>query len=432
MIVSRRTRSHSTRGLACLAALCLSLAGLFSSAAAEPALTRDERWRQDLRCLVETLPRVHKNAFFQISREEFHQTAARLDAAIPSLRDHEIVVGLARLAAKIGDAHTALSVFDPAACFRFYPISFHWFQDGLYVTMVSAEYSRALGARLLTVGRASVQEACAAVAEVISHENEAMLKSLVPSCLVTAEVLHATRLVPSMDEALFGFEDAGGRFELSMIPVALNQVASSQSSIQWLAAPDPASIQPPLYLRQRQLYYWYKYLPEHRTIYFQYNSCRDMPERKFSTFARELLDFVDGNTVERFIVDLRLNGGGNSTILQPLIQGLRRRPSINRPGHLFVLIGRRTFSSAILNALELRNKIQAVLVGEPTGGRPNHYGEVKTFKLPHSGLTVTYSTKYFRHAKEDTPSLIPDVLVEPVAADYFAGRDPVLDAVLDY
>lgn len=361
----------------------MSLSGLFPPAAAESSLTRDERWRQDLRCLVETLPRVHKNAFFQISREEFHQAAARLDAAIPALRDHEIVVGMARLTAMIGDAHTALSVLTRRPVSDSNPISLNWFQDGLYATAVSAEYPRALGARLLTVGGASVQEACTAVAEVISHENEAMLKSLAPSFLVTAEVLHATKLVSSVDEAIFGFEDAGGRFELSMIPVALDQVAGGQSSIQWLTAPDPAAIQPPLYLRQRRLYYWYEYLPEHRAIYFQYNSCRDMPERKFSDFARELLDFVDGNPVERFIVDLRLNGGGNSAILRPLIQGLRRRPSINRPGRLFIIIGRRTFSSAILNALELRNRTHAVLV-------------------------------------------------EPVAADYFAGRDPVLDAVLAY
>jgi len=85
-----------------------------------------------------------------------------------------------------------------------------------------------------------------------------------------------------------------------------------------------------------------------------------------------------------------------------------------------------------MNALDFRNKTKALLVGEPTGGRPNHFGEVKTFTLPYSGLTISYSTNYFRFAKDDTPSLLPDIPAEPSSADYFAGRDPALEAILNY
>lgn len=38
------------------------------SLAAEP--TREEKWRQDLRYLAEKLPRVHKNAFFKVTKFE--------------------------------------------------------------------------------------------------------------------------------------------------------------------------------------------------------------------------------------------------------------------------------------------------------------------------------------------------------------------------
>ena len=70
-------------------------------------------------------------------------------------------------------------------------------------------------------------------------------------------------------------------------------------------------------------------------------------------------------------------------------------------------------------------------MGEPTGGKPNTYGEVRTFELPNSKLVVAYSTKYFRLIKSaDPPSVIPDQLIETSSADYFAGRDPVLEFVL--
>ena len=105
---------------------------------------------------------------------------------------------------------------------------------------------------------------------------------------------------------------------------------------------------------------------------------------------------------------------------------------INRKGRLFVVLGRRTFSSAILNAIDLKKKTEAVFYGEPTGGKPNHYGEIRTLTLPHLGLKVSYSTKYFQFVEGDEPSLIPDVLVELALDDYLALRDPVLEAILKH
>jgi len=84
-----------------------------------------------------------------------------------------------------------------------------------------------------------------------------------------------------------------------------------------------------------------------------------------------------------------------------------------------------------MNADDFCEKTHAVLYGEPTGGKPNSYGEVRTFTLPSSKMTVQYSTKYWHlNKKADPPALAPDVLIELSSADYFAGRDPVMEAVL--
>ncbi|MFA7635568.1 MAG: peptidase S41, partial [Bacillota bacterium] len=177
------------------------------------------------------------------------------------------------------------------------------------------------------------------------------------------------------------------------------------------------------------LNYWYEYLPEHKTVYFQYNSCANMEEKSFSAFSRDLFRFIDENDVDRLIVDLRNNGGGNSLVMQPFISKIRGS-SLKHEDRLFVVLGRRTFSSALLNALELRNSTQATFVGEPTGGRPNHHGEVRTLFLSNIGITVGYSTKYFRYSREDTDSMVPDVIIEPSIASFAAGRDPVVDWIL--
>ena len=45
-------------------------------------------------------------------------------------------------------------------------------------------------------------------------------------------------------------------------------------------------------------------------------------------------------------------------------------------------------------------------------------------------MIVQYSTQYFETDPSDPPSMMPDVILEVSSADYFAGRDPVLDAAM--
>src|SRR5690606_36730387 len=97
-------------------------------------------------------------------------------------------------------------------------------------------------------------------------------------------------------------------------------------------------------------------------------------------FAGDVLGELDRRGPERVIIDLRHNGGGRSALMAPLIDGLRQRAVGRRHGRLFCLIGNRTSSSAALNALQLRRATAAVLVGEPTGQKPNSFGEMRWFR----------------------------------------------------
>ena len=69
---------------------------------------RESRWQQDLAYLAAELPRLHVDAFHHISRRDFQQRVATLEANLPTLRDNAIVLGLMKLVAAIGDGQTAL------------------------------------------------------------------------------------------------------------------------------------------------------------------------------------------------------------------------------------------------------------------------------------------------------------------------------------
>jgi hypothetical protein len=86
----------------------------------------------------------------------------------------------------------------------------------------------------------------------------------------------------------------------------------------------------------------------------------------------------------------------------------------------------------MMAALDLERRFGALLVGEPTGGKPNAYGQIRRFELPHSKLLVQYSTKLFKRGNRNTPSLMPHLPVSLSLDDCLAGRDPVLERALSF
>jgi hypothetical protein len=69
------------------------------------------------------------------------------------------------------------------------------------------------------------------------------------------------------------------------------------------------------------------------------------------------------------------------------------------------------------------------LVGEPTGGAPNQWGDPVHVVLPVSGLRVAVATVYHERIPGDTRvTTEPDIAVSLRASDYFARRDAALQA----
>src|SRR5262245_49539157 len=72
------------------------------------ATVTKEQWREDLRYFARELPKRHKNAFHFSPFARFERALAEVDAAIPTLDPHQIVVRLMEITAAIGDGHTGV------------------------------------------------------------------------------------------------------------------------------------------------------------------------------------------------------------------------------------------------------------------------------------------------------------------------------------
>ncbi|HKE22124.1 MAG TPA: hypothetical protein VKB88_07015 [Bryobacteraceae bacterium] len=386
--------------------------------AAQPIPT--DRWRADLSFLATELPARHIKPFARISKAEFESQVQSLDTRIPRLSELQIRAEILRLVASIGDGHTRVQSQGRADAFHALPLGLYWFKDGIYVVSASEEYSRLIGGRLAGIGSKSAEEACRAMTPLVPHENDAELRLDLPGRLVTPELLYAVGITDSPESARVSVTAADGT------PIAEDVRLLPDSPPRKMVSAFKGET--PLYRKNASLSYWFTGIDNGATVYFQYNRCVSDAKQPFPDFRAQLKQALSDNRVQRLVVDMRYNGGGNSAILDPWIAEIAAS-RFNARGKLFVIIGRNTFSSAILNALRFRNTTKATLVGEPTAGKPNHFGEVRNFDLPNSHITVSYSTKYFRDSKEDTDSLMPDVLAELTFRDYLAGADPALNAI---
>ena len=79
--------------------------------------------------------------------------------------------------------------------------------------------------------------------------------------------------------------------------------------------------------------------------------------------------------------------------------------------------------------MDLVKAFDVVIIGEDSGGNPNHYGEVKRFVLPQSNLVVNHSTKYFTLLEDDPRAIIPDIYTPDTFAGYMEGIDPAFEAI---
>ena len=380
-----------------------------------------DAWRADLRHLERELPLRHLNAFHTVSRERFAAEVARVEGALPQMNDDERLVGLMRITALVGDGHTHL---DLPPGFPRYPVELGWFGDELRVVATTPEYQAALGARVLGIGASPLERVMALASELVPRgENDGRTRFTATMLLGSPEVLHGLGIIEERERAPFNLETTSGeRVTVAFAPTRLG----GPSELRMAGGETP-----PLYLQRLGEPLWMTLLPDGRTAYVSFS--RYPPGPEFREHASALARLLDESRATRLVIDLRRNGGGDfgsfRQTLLPIIQG---RAAVNRRGGLFVITGVGTFSAAMVNALDLRHKANAILVGSPTGARPNSYGEHGEFRLPNTGLRVSYSTRYYRFGADSEVAVVPDRLAEPTWEEFRAGRDPALEWILSY
>lgn len=385
---------------------------------------RDTKWKKDLNYMQKALAKKHVNLFFKTDEKKFNEEIASLKNSVENLNDDEIIAGIYKIVSSVGDSHT--SAYKETS--TVYPIEFYYFKEGIYVINTTKEYKKSLYAKLVKVNGKDIKELEKDIMPLIVDENEGMIKKNIPKYLSNPLILHGIKATKEQDKVLFTFEDKDGKtFSLNV-----NAVDKSGISKQFIVNKEYDESYP-LYMQKNNLNYWYKYLEDKKILYFKYNKCQndDKAEKPIEDFITQMLNFMNTHDVNKFVIDMRDNPGGSDKYINPIIEWLKGK-KINDKNHLFVIVGRNTFSSAMIDAVLLKQKAKPTFVGEIPSSKPNHYGAVKSFELPNSKIEISYSTQFNKISDDNSNTFIPDKVIDISIKDYIQKKDPVLDYVISY
>lgn len=180
-------------------------------------------------------------------------------------------------------------------------------------------------------------------------------------------------------------------------------------------------------------------------LVIQYSMCRDKyrMDRLIADAGRD----VKKHAIDKFVIDLRNNSGGNPCLTRQLLDFL--------DGHRVAAITNgRIYSCGAMACASLR-QMGAYFVGTDIGTSLDGFGNSQKIAMDDVGLSVTRSsdgyykwdeqTSQYHHLTNDEfrqtynrdnlPQLTffhPDEQVDLTVDDIIAGRDPQLDAVLHY
>jgi hypothetical protein len=381
----------------------------------------------DLDAVLDARDTIHPDGWHALARTDWVAAADALAARAADLSPDERLAEVVRLAAMPSwngrDGHTGIFPFTPADGTLLYPLRWWEFSDGLVITAARPPYEDLVGSRVEAIAGRPIDDVLRLVEPLAPRDNPSNLRAFGPLYLRVSNLLAGLGVIDAAGPTAFTLVDRdGSRRDVEVEPTVPVIDDDWDSGLPHrLAATDAR------WLRDQDTTLWWTFLEDSGTLFAQFNHVRG----DATSVVSELRERAKEDDVERVVIDLRHNSGGDNTTLSPFELALRE-PTIDREGRLFAIIGRVTFSAAANFATDLEGSTSVIFAGEPMGGSPNLYGDTRPVDLAATGQTLYMATRYWERSTPDDQrvTIEPDIPADLSSEDYFAGRDPVLEAIL--
>lgn len=395
---------------------------------------RDSRWRADIAYFARVQTETHPDPFHATDHASWDREVQVLSGNVPNLEDSEIVLGLMRLAALIGDGHTV--VYPPIEgdlAWSLLPLRPEHLKDGWYITSVAPPFERLIGARIVGAGDHGIAQLIERARAHLPEDNEFTSEWLAGLALQLFEFYQS-----------IGAADDDGRVHLHL------EMPNGQNIVQLVEGlpidRDPNEIAPPegwarMINEDATLPFWQQDLNQphflealdQNVFYVRLNAITDSEDQTLGGFGAEVAGHLQGSADATLILDLRNNNGGDANLARPFVRELLSVDALANEGHLIVLIGPRSFSATTYLIGALEQYLEPIFVGRPTGGRPAFYSTERSYTLPYSRLRGSVSARQHIDgfsADDMRPAFFPDYVVWVRSTDMWNGHDPLLETAI--
>lgn len=383
---------------------------------------------EQLEGLIET---KHIRPYRLVSKKDFQSLMTNSKNVITSKDkcDETCYVEILKIIAALNDGHSQMKYSSREKYFGYLPITTTWFKEGLYVTRVPKEYKHILGGRLKAINGQDIDVVLNKLKEVVPHANDSRFKKYAFAYLRMPGLLFGLGITETPNEAEFMVSINGEDIQITF----KNMPKEIYKKTNFIAY-DDVSTKIPLYKKKGSKYYWHLYDSINRIFYFKYNRVGNMKGVRASIYAKKMWSEVDSLDVDKFVFDIRNNGGGQFAFSMSFIQGILDRPKINSNGKLFIISGYDTFSAALDILRNLEVKSNAIILGEAPGDYAASSGDPKGYKLTNSQIEIQLSSVFHPTVfKEDMRNeIILDKKIETSWIDYQLGEDAIYNYILDY
>ena len=374
------------------------------------------KYKKVYEAFMDHYKKVHPCPWHEISEEELGRIYNYLTSNIDVVDKYTFFYMMSYIVKRLSgleDAHTEYEFVEPL------PINFKIIENEILINYPE----RLKGSSLLAINDIDINKIVGELEEIITYGTEGRRRSKIEDYLFNRVALLSLPSLRGNNKVVYKIQKLDGEIEELEFDNVQKYKEEMFDTIEYLFG-KPG-----------------EYEIKDGALIYKHSSVQPQFETRIKESIQRLRSEELSN-VNKIIIDLRGNLGGNSQLNKGLMDFLRD----NADKELIVLTDYRVFSAGRYALMDLL-KLGAVTIGEEIGTPINCFGETNRIKVDY--YTFTSSSAYFYPGKfnvrnkDDFKRLIvdeirelyifkPDVYISTTKEDYINGIDTVLEYALSY